>query len=95
MILFLEYCWNCCISFLDLLASSPGFVISRFVFSFGRVVFFCFILLKEECIWHAFKISMGKKKQPSWNALGAQSMDADHQCLDVFLLLFEHCQGNP
>ena len=93
MILVLEYCWNCCIPFLDLLSSSVGLVITRFVFFWKGCNMLCFIFV--ECIWHAFKITTGKKKQPSWNVLGARSLDADYQCLDVFLLLFEHCQGNP
>ena len=59
MILVLEYCWNCCIPFLDLLSSSVGLVITRAVFFWKGCNMLCFILLKEECIWHAFKITTG------------------------------------
>ena len=67
------------------------------LFSFGRVVicFVSFYWKKNAYGMHSKSPQVKKKKQPSWNVLGGQSLGADHQCLDVFLLLFEHCQGNP
>lgn len=80
--------WTSYLQVLDLLL--PG------LFSFGRVVI-CFVSFywKKNAYGMHSKLPQVKKKQPSWNVLGGQSLDADHQCLDVFLLLFEHCQGNP
>ena len=47
MILVLEYCWNCCIPFLDLLSSSVGLVITRSVFFWKGCNMLCFHFIER------------------------------------------------